>query len=111
MRLLYDYMEDNEIDGKIITDYYWVTALPGLKGSNNGIFLENDRFVILSNSDSYELVDPNRLVDDETFGFLISDMYFRDDVFSPIFQSRIANGDYKLVFSSSGYNFILINNL
>jgi hypothetical protein len=108
-QMLFDHLENNKIEGKIITDYYWITALPGFEGKNKRIFLENDRFIILSNSDSYELVDPNTLVDDETFGFLISDMYFRDDLFSGVFQSKITGGDYSLVFSKSGYHFLIIN--
>jgi hypothetical protein len=107
--MLYDYREDNRIDGKIITDYYWVTVLPGFEGTDGRIFLENDRFTILSNSDSYELVDPNTLVDENTFGFLISDMYYKHGSFKEIFQSKIAAGDYSLIFSINGYHFIRIN--
>jgi len=106
--MLYDFTENNDTTGKIITDYYWITALPGFQGTDGRIFLENDRFIILSNSDSYELVDPNTLVDDDTFGFLISDMYFRDDAFSPIFRSKITSGDYRLVFSRNGYHFLKV---
>jgi len=29
--LLYEYIKENEIDGKIITDYYWITVLPGFE--------------------------------------------------------------------------------
>ena len=50
---LYNYKYKNGIEGKIITDYYWVTALPGFNGSSIKVFNENDNFVIISNSDSY----------------------------------------------------------
>jgi hypothetical protein len=106
---LYDYIEKNEIDGKIITDYYWVTVLPGFEGSTERIFFENDRFVIMSNSDSYELVDPNTLVDEDTFGFLISDMYYMDEAFRDKFRSKISSGDYTFIFSKGGYHFIKVN--
>ena len=107
--MLYDYLEKNVMDGKIITDYYWVTVLPGFEGSTKRIFFENDRFIILSNSDSYELVDPNTLVDEDTYGFLISDMYYSDGAFRDIFRSRINSGDYTFIFSKGGYYFIRIN--
>ena len=106
---VYDYKEKNGIEGKIITDYYWITVLPGFEGGSLKIFLENDNFVILSNSDSYELVDPISLVGEDTFGFLISDMYFKDPSLKSKFDPKIRSGEYSLVFSSGGYNFIKIN--
>ncbi|MCJ7472393.1 MAG: hypothetical protein MUP02_06275 [Actinobacteria bacterium] len=106
---IYDYKEEYGIDGKIITDYYWITVLPGFEGSSLKIFLENDNFVILSNSDSYELVDPISLAEEDTFGFLISDIYFKHPPFKSEFDSKIRNSEYTLVFSSSGYHFIRIN--
>jgi len=107
--MLYEYLEHNGIEGRIITDYYWVTALPGFEDADGKIFLENDRFVVLSNSDSYDLADPNTLADEDTFGFLISDMYFRDEAFRDSFQSKIASGKYSLIFSINGYHFLRIN--
>ncbi len=107
--MLYEYMEHNGIEGRIITDYYWVTALPGFEDADGKIFLENDRFVILSNSDSYDLIDPNTLADEDTFGFLISDMYFRDESFRDSFQPKIASGKYSLIFSINGYHFLRID--
>jgi hypothetical protein len=106
---IYDYKEEYGIDGKIITDYYWITVLPGFEGSSLKIFLENDNFVILSNSDSYELVDPISLAGEDTFGFLISDIYFKHPPFKSEFDSKIRNNKYTLIFSSSGYHFIRIN--
>ncbi|MCK4777458.1 MAG: hypothetical protein KAS39_03710, partial [Actinomycetia bacterium] len=90
-------------------DYYWITVLPGFEGSSLKIFLENDNFVILSNSDSYELVDPISLAEENTFGFLISDMYYGHPPFKSEFDSRIKSGEYTLAFSKSGYHFIRIN--
>ncbi len=106
---VYGYKQEYGIDGKIITDYYWITALPGFEGSSVKIFLENDNFVILSNSDSYELIDPISLAEEGTFGFLISDMYYRHPPFKSEFDSRIKSGEYTLAFSSSGYHLIKIN--
>ncbi|MES0341810.1 MAG: hypothetical protein ABUK08_05810, partial [Candidatus Humimicrobiaceae bacterium] len=106
---VYDYKEKNGIEGKIITDYYWITVLPGFEGGSLKIFLENDNFVILSNSDSYELVDPISLAEEDTFGFLISDMYYYHPPFKIEFDSRIRNSELTLIFSSSGYHFIRIN--
>jgi len=108
-KMIYDYLDNNGIDGKIITDYYWVTALPGFEDASNRIFLENDKFIILSNSDSYTLIDPNTLVDEDTFGFLISDMYFRDNSMQAIFRSKMTNKEYAKEFSKNGYHFIIIN--
>jgi len=108
-KLLYDYREYHEIDGKIITDYYWITVLPGFEGSTKRIFFENDNFVILSNSDSYELVDPNTLIDEDTFAFLISDIYFGHHRFKDEFELNLRNDKYTLIFSNSGYRFIKIN--
>lgn len=107
--LLYDYRKDHEIDGNIITDYYWVTVLPGFEDSTKRIFFENNDFVILSNSDSYKLLDPNTLADEKTFGFLISDTYFRHNEFKDKFESNLRNGKYTLIFSNGGYRFIEIN--
>jgi hypothetical protein len=106
---LYDYRKDHEIDGKIITDYYWITVLPGFEGSTKRIFFENDDFIILSNSDSYELLDPNTLIDEDTFGFLISDIYFDHYRFRDEFELNIRNGKYTLIFSNGGYRFIRID--
>jgi hypothetical protein len=106
---IYSYREAYGIDGKIITDYYWITVLPGFGGSSARIFLENDNFVILSNSDSYELVDPISLTEEDTFGFLISDIYFKHPPFRSKFDSKIRNSEYTLIFSSGGYYFIKIN--
>ena len=106
---VYDYKQEYGIDGKIITDYYWITVLPGFEGSSLKIFLENDNFVILSNSDSYALIDPIGLAEEDTFGFLISDMYYRHPLFKSEFDSRIRSGEYTLAFSSGGYHFIKIN--
>jgi len=107
---IYNYLDEYGIDGKIITDYYWITVLPGFEGSSLKIFLENDNFVILSNSDSYKLVDPISLVEEDTFGFLISNMYFKDPMLKSKFDPKIRSGEYSLVFSSGRYNFIRINN-
>ncbi|MFC2159130.1 hypothetical protein ACFLQS_00225 [Actinomycetota bacterium] len=106
---IFDYKEKYGIEGKIITDYYWITVMPGFEGSSVRIFFENDNFVILSNSDSYELVDPISLSDEDTFGFLISDMYFKDPLLKSGFDPKIGNGEYSLLFSSNGYTFIKIN--
>jgi hypothetical protein len=106
---IYDYKEEYGIKGKIITDYYWITVLPDFEGSSLKIFLENDNFVILSNSDSYELVDPTALAEEDTFGFLISDMYFKDPLIKSKFDPKIRSGEYSLIFSSDAYNFIKIN--
>ncbi len=108
--LLYEYSKDNEIDDRIITDYYWITVLPGFEDETKKIFLENKKFIILSNSDSYELVNPNGLADDNTYGFLISDMYYEHRPFKDEFESNIEKGNYTLEFSSGGYHFIKINN-
>ena len=105
----YDHLDKNEVEGKIITDYYWMTVLPGFEGSTERIFFENDRFIILSNSDSYELVDPNTLVDENTFGFFISDMYYKDEVFRDIFRSKISSSDYIFILSKGGYSFLKVN--
>jgi len=106
---IYDYKEEYGIEGKIITDYYWITVMPGFEGSSLKIFLENDNFVILSNSDSYELVDPVGLAEENTFGFLISDMYYNHQPFKTEFDSRTRSGEFTLIFSNSGYHFIRIN--
>ena len=106
---IYSYKEEYGISGKIITDYYWITVLPDFEGSSLKIFLENDNFVILSNSDSYELVDPISLIEEDTFGFLISDMYFKDPPLRSKFDLKIRSGEYTLLLSSGGYNFIKIN--
>jgi hypothetical protein len=106
---VYDYKEKNGIEGKIITDYYWITVLPGFEGGSLKIFLENDNFVILSNSDSYELVDPISLAEEDTFGFLISDMYYYHPPFKVEFDSRIRSGEFTHLFSNSGYHFIKVN--
>jgi hypothetical protein len=108
--LLYEYSKENEIDGKIITDYYWITVLPGFEDETKKIFLENKKFIILSNSDSYELVNPNELADNNTYGFLISDMYYKDRSFKNEFESNLEKGNYTLKFSCDGYHFIKINN-
>jgi hypothetical protein len=108
--LLYEYIKENEIDGKIITDYYWITVLPGFEDETKKIFLENKKFIILSNSDSYELVNPNELADNNTYGFLISDMYYEHRSFNDEFESNIEKGNYSLEFSCEGYHFIKINN-
>ena len=106
---VYDYKEKNGIEGKIITDYYWITVMPGFEDDSLKIFLENDNFVILSNSDSYELVDPISLAEEDTFGFLISDMYYYHLPFKIEFDSRIRNGEFTHLFSNSGYHFIIVN--
>ncbi len=108
-QLIFDYKELYGIDGKIITDYYWITVLPGFEGSSSKIFLENDNFVILSNSDSYELVNPISLVEEDTFGFLISDMYYDHPPFKAEFDSRIGSGEFTHLFSNNRYHFIRKN--
>ena len=108
-QLIFDYKEEYGIDGKIITDYYWITVLHGFEGSSSKIFLENDNFVILSNSDSYDLVDPISLAKEDTFGFLISDMYYDHPPFKAEFDSRIGSGEFTHLFSKNGYHFIRIN--
>ena len=42
-QLAFDYKELYGIDGKIITDYYWITVLPGFEGSSSKIFLEKSK--------------------------------------------------------------------
>jgi hypothetical protein len=106
---IYDYIEEYGIEGKIITDYYWITVLPGFEGSSLKIFLENDNFVILSNSDSYELVNPISLAEEDTFGFLISDMYYKDPLLKSKFDLKIRSGEFTHLFSNSGYHFIKVN--
>jgi len=108
-QMIFDHKEQYGIDGKIITDYYWITVLPGFEGSSSKIFLENDNFVILSNSDSYELVDPISLAEEDTFGFLISDMYYKDPLLKSNFDLKIRSGEYSHLFSNSGYHFIIVN--
>lgn len=107
--LLYDYRKTFEIEGKIITDYYWITVLPGFEGSTERIFFENDNFTILSNSDSYELLNPHALIDENTFGFLISDIYFDHQIFKDGFESNLKSGKYTHIFFKEGYHFIRIN--
>ena len=109
--LLYDYKDNNDINGKIITDYYWVTTLPGFEGSTIKTFKENDNFIILSNSDSFPLINPLEIVDDNIYGFLISDMYYNDFKFAPDFKRKILNGELSLIFEEQGYYFIKINKI
>ncbi len=109
--LLYDYKDNNDIGGKIITDYYWATTLPGFEGSTIKTFKENDNFIILSNSDSFPLVNPLEIVDDNIYGFLISDMYYNDFKFAPDFKRKILNGELSLIFEEQGYYFIKINKI
>jgi len=104
---LYEYKENKQIEGKIITDYYWVTSLPGFEGSTIKTFKENDAFIIISNSDSYELVNPIELAGDDTFGFLISDIYYFR--FYDSFQEKIRKNKFERIFDFGGYHFIKIN--
>jgi len=108
-KLLYDYKDKNKIEGKIIRDYYWITILPEFEGSSIRTFKENDNFIILSNSDSYELINPIELTDDNTFGFLISGLYYNNPEFLKDFRRKISNGEYSLLFEKRDYYFIKIN--
>jgi len=105
--LLYRYKDGHEIDGKIITDYYWVTVLPGFEDKNSKIFKENSNFVILSNSDSIPLVNPLDLIDDASH-LLISDMYYNSK-YSQQIQDKLTSGDLTLIFHKLGYHFLKIN--
>ena len=108
-KLLYDYKDKNKIEGKIITDYYWITILPEFEGSSIRTFKENDNFIILSNSDSYELINPIELTDDNTFGFLISGLYYNNPEFLKDFRRKINNGKHSIIFEKKDYYFIKIN--
>ncbi len=108
-KALYAYKDRHGIEGIIITDYYWITALPGFEGSSIKVFHENDKFIIMSNSDSYELLNPVTMAGDNTFGFLISEMYYRNPEFSKDFQQKISQGEYSLIFERQGYFFIKID--
>jgi len=105
--LLYRYKNGHEIDGKIITNYYWVTVLPGSEDKNSKIFNENSNFVILSNSDSIPLVNPLDLIDGASH-LLISDMYYNSK-YSQQIQDKLTSGDLTLVFHKLGYHFLKIN--
>ncbi|MGM0368409.1 MAG: hypothetical protein ACQEP2_07560, partial [Actinomycetota bacterium] len=48
-KLMYQHKENNKINGKILTDYYWITAMPGFEGKSKRTFKKNENFVILSN--------------------------------------------------------------
>ncbi len=108
-KALYDYKDRYGVEGIIITDYYWITAMPRFEGSSIKVFHENDRFIIMSNSDSYELINPITLAGDNTFGFLISEMYYRHPEFYKDFQEKIGSGRYSLIFEKQDYFFIKIN--
>lgn len=104
---LYEYKEEKGIEGKIITDYYWVTSLPGFEGSTIKTFKENDDFILISNSDSYELVNPIELAGDDTFGFLISNIYYFR--FYDNFEEKLKDKQFEKVFDCGSYHFIKIN--
>ena len=108
-KALYDYKGKFGIEGIIITDYYWITIIPGFEGSTIRIFHENDRFIILSNSDSYELLNPVSLAGEDTFGFLISGMYYNHPEFYKDFRKKIDREGYSLIFEKQDYYFIKIN--
>jgi len=106
-KMLYEYKNQNNIDGKILTDYYWATALPGFEGSTIKVFNENDNFVILSNG-----VVPTKfleLIDSSIYGFLISDRYYYAHEFNPEIKKKLSNGKFSLIFSNQGYHFVKIN--
>jgi|GEM_PF-1385695 len=105
--LLYRYKDEHEIGGKIITDYYWATILPGFEDQGSKIFKENSNFVILSNSDKIPLVNPLGLIDDASY-LLISDMYYNSK-YSQQIQGKLTSGDLTLMFHKLGYHFLKIN--
>jgi len=104
---LYEYKENHAIDGKIFTDYYWATTLPGFEGKDFRIFRENENFVILSNgvypTNFFELIDQN------TFGLLISDSYYFNPDFHQRLVENISSKKFSVIFSQHGYRFIKIN--
>ncbi|MGM0366882.1 MAG: hypothetical protein ACQEP5_10185 [Actinomycetota bacterium] len=104
---LYEYKKDYEIDGRILTDYYWATALPGFEGKDFRIFKENNNFVILSNG-----VYPTNffeLIDDNTFGLLISDRYYFEPGFNQRLEENISRKKFSIIFSKHNYHFIKVN--
>ncbi len=105
--LLYDYKDQYKIDGKIVTDYYIITAIPGFEGKSKKIFLENENFKILAITPPYTSLLGT--IDDNTYGLLISDNYYHNPEFSEEISERLKNGEFTLIFSEQGLNFIKIN--
>lgn len=100
-KMLYDYKSKNEINGRIITDYYWLSVIPEFYDSPNDIFINNKKIQIISNVEPYSPF--LTAVDANTWGFLISDDYYHNDLFVDEIEKKISNNEYMVIFKEQGY--------
>jgi len=99
--MLYDYKSKNEINGRIITDYYWLSVIPEFYDSPKDIFINNKKIQIISNVEPYSPF--LTAVDANTWGFLISDDYYHNDLFADEIETKISNNEYIVIFKEQGY--------
>jgi len=100
-KLLYNYKDNNVINGRIITDYYWLSVLPGFYDNPKNIFIDNKVVQIISDVPPYspfiEAIDSN------TWGILISENYYSGPQFKDIISKKINSGEFKIIFIEEGY--------
>jgi len=104
--LMLNYKKNNEINGKILTDYPWISIIPEFRAKNERIINSGKIIFLNENNPFSDLFD---LIDKGTIGMLISDKYFYNDDFNKVIKSQIKKGNFKLIFQKDGYNFIIIN--
>lgn len=107
--LLYDYVRQNGINGKILSDYWWLTVLPGFQEDINTVcpFAKTrDEELISTRNPKVTIVNPPALlkdnIDADTQYLLLTYSY---DL-GPIISRRLEQGEYQLIFKTNGYRFI-----